>query len=110
MTKQTIKDELLDYVNGASDHEIAELKAAILANPVLRDEWYNVLREDDEDEDGWYEPNIRDNVQHIITTFFQMSVIDLNEGSKPNAYVTSGHKDSIRKLSHAEVLQMIKNY
>jgi hypothetical protein len=108
MAKQKINDELLDYVNGASDMEIQELKAAILSNPELRDEWYNVAKEEDPYDE--YEVDDREMIQHIITTYFSMSVIDLNKGSKPNAYVTGGHKDSLRKLTHAEVLQMIKNY
>jgi hypothetical protein len=103
---EKMNDELLERINGASDQEIQELKAVILADPELSGDFFMLSKEGNDD--GLFQYSDRYLVYKVIALNFPMSTLDLNEGSRPNVYAENGQWKGPRALSHQEMLEMLR--
>lgn len=102
MAVENLNDDVLDYVNSASDQEVRELKQALLAHGFFREIWDATY--DDENESIARDRRF---VDRMLEDYFDDPLQEacMNEGNTPNTY-----KDwNNRSFSHQEMLSIIRN-
>lgn len=92
MKKEQLNDDIPDYVNGASDQEIQELKDAVSANPYLKASWEDFRSPHPQFDDQYM-------IGYILQNEALMDHIVLNHGGMPNS--CPGYEDdSYRNKRH----------
>ena len=79
--KKELKMEMLKYVSGGSDKEIAELKAVILANPDLESAWKTAVECFDDGQEKY-------RIYSVLEDVLDEAGSNIYTGDKANTYVS----------------------
>ncbi len=91
--------EMLKYVSGGSDKEIAELKEVILANPALESAWKTAVECFDEGQEKY-------RIYSVLEDVLDEAGSNIYTGDKPNTY----YSYDFVKHTHEQILEMLRNY
>ena len=97
--KKELKMEMLKYVSGGSDKEIAELKAVILANPDLESAWKTAVECFDDSQEKY-------RIYSVLEDALDEAGSNIYTGDKANTYVSY----NFISHTHEQVLEMLRNY